>query len=739
MKWSVLAILATVVLASCTDGTPTQVGGDLPTPWPDPVAPTEPPPPEPAAWIVTFNEQAGDPVDAATRIITETGGSLIATYRTAINGFAAELPVGAEEQIRARPEVASVERDGVVSFFGFDTVTESALSWGLDRIDQRDLGLSGSYSYNADGSGVTVYVMDTGIRTSHQEFGDGSGGSRAWRGPETDFVTTDPRNGNDCRGHGTHVAGTIGGRVYGVAKNVELVAVRVLDCDGYGYYSWMISAIDWIAGRHEAGFGPSVVNMSLGGGASSALNDAIARASAKGVVFAVAAGNYNYDACAYSPASAPAALTAAATHSQDGRASYSNFGSCVDLFAPGSGIRSASNADDSSSRLMSGTSMASPHVAGAAALFLGENPWASASEVADALSSAATPDRISDPKGSPNRLLYTFPGAPVAPPAGADLRVSLSESADPVQQGGEFTYTSTVRNVGPETASGSRLSQALPASASIVAVNTSHGSCTPGSGQVDCDLHDVLSGESVTVSVTVAPSETGYMTTQVSGSSTTEDPDPSNNAASASTMVEAPPSPVAVSTVGSVSITTSGKFLTGNVDVSLTGARSGVTVTGAWYEGGESSAFRTASAISNSNGVATMSTGKLRNAQYLNFCVTSLSGSSVDDTTSYPMCDPEFGTTPTDPGTGDPPSSAAPSNLSATYTTNAGGRVELTWSPGPGGEVDVYRGYSEGSLEVIARSADNGRYNDRDGTTMGYYQVCVSGSTTACSEVVSVR
>jgi subtilisin family serine protease len=738
MKRTALALLSLGVLAACSDHTPTQVN-DLPTPWPDPVAPTEPPPPEPAAWIVTFNELNDDPVEAATQIITETGGSLLATYRPAIRGFAAEIPDDAIATIRAMPDVASVQRDGVISISGFPTVTEDAGSWGLDRVDQRDLPLSDSYSYTSDGTGVTVYVMDTGIRATHVEFSDGAGGSRAWSSAETDFVSNDPRAGADCNGHGTHVAGTVGGNTYGVAKNVELVGVRVLECGGWGYYSWMLKAIDWIAARHEAGFGPSVVNMSIAGGFDHSLNQAIAGATAKGVVFAVAAGNQGRDACLNSPASAAEALTVAASMPTDVRPGFSNFGSCVDLFAPGTGILSAVSETDTALRLMGGTSMASPHVAGAAALLLGEDPWAGAGEVADAIKAAATPGRISEAQGSPNLLLYTFADAPPPAPSGADLRVALTESADPIRQDGQVVYTTTVTNVGPEAAIGSKVRQALPSTASVVAMEASQGSCALASGQVDCDLQSVASGGSVRVSVTVRPASSGLITTDVSGSSTTDDPDLSNNFASASTMVEAPPSPVAVVAVGSVSITTSGKFVTGNADVNLDAARGGVTVTGSWYKDGESSPFRTASAISNTNGVATLSTGKLRNAQYLNFCVTSLSGSSVDDSTTYPMCDPDFGTTPTDPGTGDPPSSAAPSNLMAVFTTNAGGRVELTWSPGPGGEVDVYRGFLDGSMEIIARSADNGRYNDRDGTTKGFYQVCVSGSTSACSEVVSVR
>jgi subtilisin family serine protease len=744
MKRTLPAILTAVtlstagVLSSCVDQSPTGSNNPPPQTWIDPVTPSEPPPPEPASWIVTFNDQTQDPVDEATRIISETGGSLIATYRHAINGFVAEIPDDAIGALRSRPNVASVERDGVVSAIAFDMVTESAGAWGLDRIDQRDLGLSGTYSFNTDGSGVTVYVVDSGIRETHSEFQIPGGGSRAWRGPETDFVTTDPQGGYDCQGHGTHVSGTVGGNTYGVAKNVELVGVRVLGCDGHGYYSWMIAAIDWITARHEAGLGPSVVNMSLGGSVSSSLNNAIAQSSAKGVVYAVAAGNSGTNACNYSPASAPEALTVAASTSSDSRASFSNYGLCTDVFAPGTGIRSSTHGTDTSTGSWSGTSMATPHVAGVAALFLGETPWASAGEVVDAITTAATPGKISGANTSPNLLLYSFPDAP-APPSGADVRVSLSESADPIRQDGQVVYTTRVTNVGPESAAESRFEQTLPTSASVIAVNASQGTCSPASGRVDCDLSALPSGASVTVEVTVAPSESGSLNTQVAGSSATEDPDPSNNAASASTRVEAPPSPVAVAGVDAVSMTPSGKFQIGSVDVALDATRGGVTVTGTWYKDGESSPFQTAQAISNSNGVASMSTGKLRNVSYLNFCVTGLSGSDVLDGTSYPVCDPDYGSAPPDPGTQDPPTTAAPSSLTAVYATRGGGRVELQWRPGGGGDVDVYRGLSEGSLDKVVTTSDNGRYNDRNGTRMSYYQVCVSGSTSACSEVVPVQ
>lgn len=313
------------------------------------------------------------------------------TWSHALHGFAAEMDEADARALAADPRVAFVQEDGVVRA----NATQTNATWGLDRIDQASLPLSSTYTYNNDGAGVTVYVIDTGIRTTHQDFG-----GRAVPG----YTAINDGNGsNDCNGHGTHVAGTVGGATWGVAKGATLVAVRVLGCNGSGSDSGVISGIDWVAQDAD---GPAVINMSLGGGASNATDAAVRRAHDAGVTVVVAAGNENQNACNVSPSRAPEAITVASSTSSDSRSSFSNWGSCVDIFAPGSNIRSASSGSNTGSTTLSGTSMASPHVAGAAALYLAANPGASPTAVATALTGNATTNKISGPNGSPNRLLY---------------------------------------------------------------------------------------------------------------------------------------------------------------------------------------------------------------------------------------------------------------------------------------------------------------------------------------------
>jgi subtilisin family serine protease len=356
-------------------------------------------------YIVTFRADESDPDGQARALVAAHGGAVTHVYRAALKGFAVSgLPDAAVQALSRHPRVAAIEPDGIISIV--ESGTQTGATWGLDRIDQRTRPLNGTYGWDGDGTGVTVYILDTGIRASHNEFGGRVSGG---------FTAIGDGNGtNDCHGHGTHVAGTVGGATYGVAKAVSLVPVRVLGCGGSGPTSGVIAGVDWVRQNKVAN---SVANMSLGGSASTALNSAVANAVGAGVTFAVAAGNENTDACTRSPAGTPAAITVGSTTSSDSRSSFSNWGTCVDINAPGSSITSAYILSNSSTATMSGTSMASPHVAGAAAIYLSLNSGASPAAVTSALTGAATPNVISNlgSTGTPNLLLYTHFAAGPAP------------------------------------------------------------------------------------------------------------------------------------------------------------------------------------------------------------------------------------------------------------------------------------------------------------------------------------
>ncbi|MDV5145786.1 S8 family peptidase [Streptomyces sp. SBC-4] len=342
------------------------------------------------SWIVVLK-------DGSTRA-ADLGVTPKHVYRSALKGFSTTMSQARAARLAADPRVAYVEQNATVRVAD----TQTGATWGLDRVDQRDLPLSTTYTYDTTASNVTAYIIDTGIRTSHGEFG-----GRATVGTDT---VGGGQNGQDCQGHGTHVAGTVGGAKYGVAKGVKLVAVRVLDCNGSGTTAGVIAGVDWVTANAVK---PAVANMSLGGGANASLDDAVRRSIASGVTYAVAAGNGNFlglpaRACNYSPARVAEAITVGATDSADKRASFSNYGNCVDLFAPGVSVTSAWKDGDTATNTISGTSMAAPHTAGVAALYLAANPAATPAQVGTALVNNATPGKVQDPKsGSPNRLLHS--------------------------------------------------------------------------------------------------------------------------------------------------------------------------------------------------------------------------------------------------------------------------------------------------------------------------------------------
>jgi subtilisin family serine protease len=356
----------------------------------------------PNQYIVVLNDGIDLPA-AASDMARAYGGTTRQVYQRVLHGFSVEMPGRSAESLARDPRVAYVEQDQVVTL---SATQNNPPSWGLDRVDQRDLPLSSSYTYDFDGTGVHAYVIDTGIRPTHTQFG-----GRA----SADFdAVGDGQNGIDCHGHGTHVSGTVGSASYGIAKNVRLHGVRVLNCSGSGTNAGVIAGVDWVASNH---LNPAVANMSLGGGASSAVDTAVNNLVASGVFLAVAAGNDNANACNFSPARAANVYTVGSSTITDARSSFSNFGTCVEIFAPGSSITSTWNTSDTATNTISGTSMATPHVAGAGALLLDENGSLSPTQVAQLLTDNATTGRLSGiGTGSPNLLLFTLNASTPPPP-----------------------------------------------------------------------------------------------------------------------------------------------------------------------------------------------------------------------------------------------------------------------------------------------------------------------------------
>ncbi|WP_408057338.1 S8 family peptidase [Streptomyces chiangmaiensis] len=345
------------------------------------------------SYIVTLKGGTKAPSDLGKSIAEKYGAKISQTYGTALNGYAVRVDERQARRLAADSRVASVVQDTTVTL---DHYQKNPPSWGLDRIDQRNQPLDRGYTWpEPAGAGVTVYVIDTGIRISHKDFGGRA--SYGW-----DFVGND-RIAADANGHGTHVAGTIAGTGYGVAKQAKVVAVRVLDATGAGTTAQVIAGIDWVT-RHARK--PAVANLSLGGYANVQLDAAVRNSIASGVSYAVAAGNDRLPAGLYSPARLPQAITVGASDQKDARASFSNWGSSLDLFAPGVAITSDSSASDTAKATFSGTSMATPHVAGAAALYLAEHSKATPAQVSQALVRQAVPGKIKAAgAGSPNRLL----------------------------------------------------------------------------------------------------------------------------------------------------------------------------------------------------------------------------------------------------------------------------------------------------------------------------------------------
>ncbi len=391
-------------------------------------------------YVVVLDDSVADVAGTARRLAA--GRKVLHVYRHALKGFAVRVTARQAKRIAADPAVASVQQDAQVRASGdVDANVAQAVPappstwWGLNRIDQRLVppNAAGVYNYLHTAPAVTAYVIDTGIQYSHTQFG-----GRATFGVDTVGGVAPP--GADCHGHGTHVAGTIGGATYGVAKAVKLKAVRVLDCAGSGSFAGVVAGVDWVRANAVK---PAVANMSLGGSASLALNIAVNDLIESGVTVAVAAGNSDLDACDFSPASTLAAITVGATGDRftpaapitDARADYSNFGPCLDIFAPGSLIRSAWIGSNTASATISGTSMAAPHVAGVAALYLQGQPTAVPSQVRNGIVELATNGVVAGPGvGSPNRMLFS----------GAAPVLTLNANPEPVLKGGNVVSTGTL-------------------------------------------------------------------------------------------------------------------------------------------------------------------------------------------------------------------------------------------------------------------------------------------------------
>jgi subtilisin family serine protease len=540
-------------------------------------------PSETGTWIVTLRDGV-DSSSTAPVLARQHGGRIGFVYEHAINGFSFRGSQAAATALLLNPQVIAVEADAEVWL----DATQSPATWGLDRIDQRNQLLDNSYAYAVDGTGVTAYVIDSGIHFSHNEF-DG----RAV--PGADFVG-DGQNGNDCNGHGSHVAGTIGGQTYGVAKDVTLVSVRVFGCTGGSTWETIIAGIDWVI-QHHAG-GPAVANMSLGGDANSSIDTATNNLINDGVATAIAAGNGDFlgrqrDACTYSPARVPSAMTISATKSDDAKVSWANYGSCVDWFAPGVSITSAWYTSNTATNTISGTSMATPHTAGVAALYLEANPGAGPAQVRDAIFAATTKDIVTSSSTANNDLLYMgFLNDGGDPPPGENAPPVATDDTD---ETGAGTAVSVDVLANDSDADGDALSVAS-------ATNGANGATVVNPDNTVTYLPAAGFSGSDTFSYAVTDgqaSDTGTVTITVNA---------------------APPPDGTFSLTLSSATSSQGSNWTAIATVSATDASgnpvSGVTISGSWSNGG------TASCTTGSGGSCSVSRSQHKRVGSVTFTVT---------------------------------------------------------------------------------------------------------------------
>ena len=630
----------------------------------------------PDQFIVVFNDDVEDPPELAAEFAAAYGGQILFTYRTAIKGFAVRIPEPLADVLSEDPRVAYVEPDRQVQLF--DTQLDPP-SWGLDRVDQEDLPLDDSFTFNNDGSGADIYILDTGVRRSHNDFG----GRVEFipNGSEGDFVGDGNGSAEDCHGHGTHVAGTAAGAAHGIAKGASVWAGRVVNCDGGGEVSMAIAGVDWIT---ENASTPAVVNMSLGYGNVQSLRDAVEASVAAGFNYSVAAGNgflglFPLDACNESPAGAPNAITVGATESDDDEASFSNYGTCVDILAPGVGITSAWNGNDDDTETISGTSMATLHVTGTVALYLTENPTHTPVQVVEALTANATPDRIvhharSDRFGTPNLLLnLTFIGEGGEPPPNESPTAS-------------FTFDCTDLTCDFD-ASGSSDSDGT-----VQSWDWDFGDGDLGSGELASHTYGAAGTFTVTLTVTDDDDATGSTSQDVTVTEPGE-----NSPPTASFTVTC--TDLSCDFDGSGSSDSDGTVDSWDWEFGDGDVGSGETVSHGYSEGGT---FTVTLTVTDDDGAAATAT--------------------QDVTVTEPP----------------PPPPPPPSDISLTVTPltfSTFGYTELSWSGATTNNVDVYR---DGALRFT--TANDGFHRDiigRDVSGSFTYQVCEEGTSVCSNEAVA--